>query len=918
VTTPERFRRIKAHYLVAAELSARERASYLERLPNTDADLRTELEDLLRRADAASGIDLAAEAAVTPAEEAFDTVDEAPRRSIGGYRIIRPLGRGGMGAVYEAEQTSPKRRVALKVIRAGLAGAEAHRRFRLEAEILGRLEHEGIARVFEAGVAAGEFGEEPFIAMELVEGVDLARFVRERALDVRAILELLERVARAVAHAHQRGIVHRDLKPANILVAKDGGPKILDFGISRLTEDAVLTAAPATEAGQLVGTLAYMSPEQAGASPGDVDIRSDVYSLGVIAYELLSGRIPCELPRPTFAETVQAIRECEPAPLGRLVPTLDRDVAVIVHHALEKDRARRYASAEALADDLRRYLDDLPVAARPASAPYQLRKFVRRHRILVAGFVTTFLALAGGMVATTRQSMLKEEALKGESTAKETAIKRAQDAERAKEAADDARKKADAARLEAEDRLDEAQAVRKVLERTVKAARPEVLGRDVTVLDALEHAGEAVEKEFGDRPKVEATVRIALGKTCQSLGLLEQAKGHLERALELRNQVLPGDHVLVAEANRALGVVHLASGAFADAETLIEKAAGIYRRQLPNNGEYFASTLADLATARKKRGNLTGAAELYPEILATMGQSRTAATDAAHMGIMINNYGLLLRDLGRYGEARKTFDEALDVFEVAGRGADFNAATTKGNLAIVMQSLGKLAEAEDLFRESIKGTEPKAGPSHEVVTSAKANLASVLLELKRPEEAEAFAQAALDGRRAAGDGKRYFVAHSLGILAKVRAATGAWEESEKLLREALAIYGATIGESAEPAIGARLSLADVLLALGKNEEALKEYATAVAHAEKSLQSVDPLRGICLRDEGAALAKLGKFELAEPKLREAVRRLSEIFGDGRSETRRALSALADLLKKTGRASEAAAFEARLDAPESRTN
>ncbi len=314
---------------------------------------------------------------------------------LGRYRLICLLGEGGMGAVYEAEQDSPRRTVALKVVRPGLATASMLKRFRHESQILGRLHHPGIAQVYEAGLA--DDGR-PYFAMELIRGQALGEYALLRAPTLRARVELVARVCDAVQHAHDQGVIHRDLKPANILVEENGQPKVLDFGVARATDADLLTGAGLTQTGQLLGTPNYMSPEQVAGDPAAIDRRADVYALGVILFELAAHRLPFQLEDRPLAETARLILEEDPPRLGSLNPELRGDVETIVAKALEKDRARRYQSAADLAADLRRWLAHEPILARPPSALYHLRKFARRHRGLVGGVVATGLALVVGTV----------------------------------------------------------------------------------------------------------------------------------------------------------------------------------------------------------------------------------------------------------------------------------------------------------------------------------------------------------------------------------------------------------------------------------------------------------------------------------------------------------------------------------------
>jgi serine/threonine protein kinase len=303
-----------------------------------------------------------------------------------------------MGAVYEAEQAMPRRIVALKVIRPGLVAPDLRRRFENEVQVLGRLQHPGIAQIYQAGVTDLGGGPQPYFAMELVSGLPLVDYAERRGLGLRERLRLLAGICDAVQHAHQRGIIHRDLKPGNILVDDASGqPKILDFGIARTTDpDGAMTSH--TLFGQIVGTLPYMSPEQLAADPGGIDTRSDVYALGVILHELLTGKLPHDLTQRSTLDAMNAIRDVEPARVGTLDRRLRGDVETIVAKALEKEKERRYASAAELAADIHRYLSDEPIVARPPSAGYQLRKFARRNKVLVGGIASAFLILISGVV----------------------------------------------------------------------------------------------------------------------------------------------------------------------------------------------------------------------------------------------------------------------------------------------------------------------------------------------------------------------------------------------------------------------------------------------------------------------------------------------------------------------------------------
>ena len=382
----------------AAELSDGERRAFLDEACAGDVDLRAELESLLAHDDSSeqSGARFLESPLVRwPAEATANALQPKLPQHVGRYRILRWLSEGGMGAVYEAEQDSPRRIVALKVIRPEVISPSTIKRFAQEAQILGRLHHPGIAQIYEAGM---EDDGRPFFAMEFIRGLSLTDFARQKQLDPSARLRLMVQVCEAVQHAHDHGFIHRDLKPGNILVNDAGQPKVLDFGVARAVDADLLTLASRTQAGELLGTLSYMSPEQVGGEGAALDGRSDVYALGVILFELLAGRLPYHLQKLPLPEVARVIREQEPSRLGLVQSAYRGDIETVASKALEKDRARRYDSPAELAADLRRYLNNEPILARPPSALYQLRKFTRRHKALVVGVASVFLALLAGTI----------------------------------------------------------------------------------------------------------------------------------------------------------------------------------------------------------------------------------------------------------------------------------------------------------------------------------------------------------------------------------------------------------------------------------------------------------------------------------------------------------------------------------------
>lgn len=430
--TPEQYQRVSELFNAARRLDAADRPAFLRAECNDDTTTRREVELMLAQHDDAPAFldDEGSQRELAALAASLDVATEPTQ--IGRYQIIGEIGRGGMGVVYEAEQEDPRRHVALKVMTPGRMSREFLRRFRDEAAALGRLQHPGIAQIHEAGTDPST--GQPFFAMELIQGEPLLEYVRTHDLSVEQRLELIARICDALHHAHQKGIIHRDVKPANVLIADEpttsidgsshlrpGQPKVLDFGVARAT-DPDLQATLHTSVGQMVGTVPYMSPEQASGEPSAIDIRSDVYSVGVIAYEMLAGRLPHDLNGKPLLDALQMIREVEPVRLGTLNRALRGDIETIVHKSLEKNKDRRYASAAEFAADIRRCLRDEPISARPATTWYQLWKFSRRHRTLIVAAVVAVLSLLLATVVSMRQAQVARSAQNTAETEREAAL----------------------------------------------------------------------------------------------------------------------------------------------------------------------------------------------------------------------------------------------------------------------------------------------------------------------------------------------------------------------------------------------------------------------------------------------------------------------------------------------------------------
>ena len=411
---------IKELFAQALDLTPDARGAFLREQCGPDAAALDELASLLATEEHTPSSFMEMPAYAGQADQPDAPLHTAPVR-IGSYRIVRVLGEGGMSVVYLAEQDHPRRQVAVKVIRPGAMSTSMYSRFRHEAHVLGQLKHEGIAQIYEADTESTPSGPLPFFAMEFIEGETLDRYAESHTLGISSRLRLLARVCDAVHHAHQKGVLHRDLKPANILVTRrrNGAaestkratddldrPKILDFGVARAINSDLQVTTLATRPGQIVGTIPYMSPEQIQGDSDELDVRSDVYALGVIGYQLLSGKLPHDLANRSIAEAARIVREVDPPSVATVCPELRGDVSTILAKAMEKEKERRYQSAAEMAADIRRYLEDEPIFARPPTTLYQIRKFARRHRGLVSGVMVGSAALVLGLVIAVQQAVV--------------------------------------------------------------------------------------------------------------------------------------------------------------------------------------------------------------------------------------------------------------------------------------------------------------------------------------------------------------------------------------------------------------------------------------------------------------------------------------------------------------------------------
>lgn len=725
---------------------------------------------------------------------------------IGPYRIIREIGRGGTGVVFEAEQESPRRRVAVKILRNGLVDRGAAARFQAEAHLLAQLRHVGIAHVYESGEACVGNESLPYFAMEYIEGRPIDVFAEEESLSLRQRLELVARVCDAVQHAHLRGIIHRDLKPANILVASEtstqvshedsravvdniGQPKILDFGIARVTDADLQIATIETRAGQIVGTLGYMSPAQVEGRSEAVDTRCDVYALGVILYRLVGGRMPLDLSGLSIAEAARRVRDGEPPRLGSIDPALRGDIELIAAEALEKDPERRYASPAHLASDIRRFLTDEPIEARAPTAIYQLRKFARRNRALVLGAGATALALFGGLAA----SIVLLIATAQERNAKEAALQDSED-------------------------------ILTFMTDTLKVSMPESLGRNVTVPKMLEMASEEIPRQFGDRPRIAARTHRTFGDILVSHGEFDRADEQLSAAVRIWEADERAPLKDVAETMAMLGWAHLYRGDAPRALEAGERAVALLgtspdppvlvhavtaqSRALIQLGRFDEAEASlqqaiDQLSARNAGRNVEQDPDLEEQLIVlseNLASSYVAQNDP--------RAEVLYRDVIR--RASRAFGERSP-----------KLLTYKGNLAGYYRNVGRNHDAIPLLREVLVAQRELLGGEHRQTLISANNLAQVLAGVGEVDEALALLQAALETAIAVHgelSDPVLFLNHTLG---GVQRRAGSFEKAERTMIRTLELYRETRGEDSSEVRFATSALMNLYTAFNHEERAIE-------------------------------------------------------------------------------------------------
>jgi serine/threonine protein kinase/tetratricopeptide (TPR) repeat protein len=872
-------------------------------------------------------------------------------QSIGPYKLIERIGEGGYGVVYRAEQEKPIRRfVALKIIKLGMDTRQVIARFEAERQALALMDHPSIAKVFEA--SATGVGR-PYFVMELVVGVKITDYCNEFNLSTRERLGLFVQVCRAVQHAHQKGIIHRDLKPSNILVAVQDGtpvPKVIDFGIAKATEQRLTDETLFTAMGEFIGTPAYMSPEQAGLAGLDLDTRSDIYALGVLLYELLTGNTPFErtdLLKAGLDEMRRLIRDHEPPkPSTKLGTLTAADLTAVARHhrtepprllhgvrgdldwiamkCLEKDRARRYETASSLALDVERHLNNEPVTAAAPGNLYRLRKFVRRHRVGLAMTSALALLLVAGVVVSTWQAV------------------RATRAEREQVLL---RRQAQAAEKASQTEAIKSRQVAKFLTDMLEGVGPSVaLGRDTTLLrEVLDKTAERVGKELQGQPDVEAALLSAIGNVYDAIGNYDKALATHQEALRLRKAFFGDENARVADSLNDLGAVFLDQGKLAETEKLFRQALAMRRNVLTNGHPDIATSLNNLGAVLFNEGKLDESERLHREALAMWqklyGKEHEVVATSMHnlgnvlyarnqnreaeamfreveamrrklfgdlnldLATTIANLGSVLLAEGRYAEAEAKFREALAIQRQLRARDHKDIAMLLYNLSCALQNEGKFPEGEGFCRAALAMQRKLLGPRHPDVAVTLAGFASCLQAEGKFAEAETAQREALDIQRKNLGHDNPNIAVSLNNLGDVLRVEGKFAEAETETRSSLAMMRKVFGDKNQFVAYPLATLANVLRDQGKLPEAEAAERETLAMRTNSLGAEHPEVAQSLNDLAVILAAQGRLTDAERLLREAFAMRRKLLGNEHPDTLDSLNGLAGVLQRCGNLIEA---------------